>query len=178
MPPASAMDIRSAMPTGCIANATAACPSSTSRIERTRAADAADEIDPLVRPDVADLQQRRQHLVVQARDVESIGRRRPPDVAGASVTACHCAGQVHGDFSCDQPACRLRVGPCRRARSASSSDAGDVPREILHDAMVWQDLRLVTRETRRPRNVSASTGEAACSRARSSCRARIALAAR
>ena len=76
MPPASAMAIRSATLTGYSENATAALPAVDQALEFGGAADAADEIDALVRARVADLQQRLQHALLQHLDVERVAARR------------------------------------------------------------------------------------------------------
>ena len=69
--PASAMPIRSSTLTGNIENATAALPLVDELLEFGGAADAADEVDPLVGAHVGDLQDRVQQVILQDADVEA-----------------------------------------------------------------------------------------------------------
>ena len=177
IPPASAMAIRSATLTGYIANATAARAGVDALGEGARAADAADEVDALVRPRVADAQQRLQDLVVQQLDVEPVRGGRP----------VRAGDQAQGVPLARRGTSRPRPEPDGRVRSRTDADVlGEtleqrlrgVPGEVLHDAVIRQDLGLVVGERDGEERVGLDRAGAR-RLARAACsRARIALAAR
>ena len=144
--PASAIAIRSWTVTGNMLKATAPAPLLTIFSSSPVAADAADELDALVGALVANPEQRREHEIVQARDVERRDRARARGGFAAGVEpqratrrrdtsrirpcARRCRAGLDGNF-------RAQRGKERRRR---------VAREILHHAVIRQDLQALLRE--------------------------------
>ena len=111
------------------------------------AANAADEVDSLVRPWIADCENRREHAVVQPLHVERahrVGDRRPR-VEREPVPG---AGEIHRALALarDGGASRPHRQPRRELGEEVAGRAAD---EVLDDAVVRQDLHLPVRKRHR-----------------------------
>ena len=129
-------------------NATAARAAVDDLLQFARAADAADELDALVGALVADAEQRREHEILQARDVERRDRTR---VADALVLPASSRSVYHAPsrYIAHSPlrAGVGRAGLDRELRAQRGEQRrGRVAREILHHAVIRQDLRLLLGE--------------------------------